>query len=162
MKYYLRAVLVALAALYLHHAALPRLLTADFTPDLTIATAVYFALAAGGAGAVVIGFLMGLAGDLFGWGPLGLGAGVTTLAAAGYGRLRVQIYQGSLLVPAVLTTFAVLVKQALALLFLAIGPAGVALTWGAVGRLGLHLLITALVCFPLYFFYWRFIPPRRY
>ena len=147
--------------LYLHHAVLPRVLTADFTPDLTLTTVVYFALAAGGVASIVVGFLLGFLSDLFGWGPVGLGALVATLAAAVYGRFRVQIYERSLLVPAVLTTFAALVKQILYFALLAFGPAHVNFGWSIVWRLVVGTVVTGLVAFPVFYVYWRLIPPRR-
>jgi rod shape-determining protein MreD len=161
MKYIVRTVLVVAAAFYLHHALLPRVLTADFTPDLTLATVVYIALAAGNVAAVVGGFFLGLASDLFGWGPVGVGALVATLAAAVYGRLRVHIYEYSLVVPAVLVAVAALLKQVLYFVLLAFGPAHVSLTWAVVGRLALSTAVSGVAAVPLFFVYWRLIPPRR-
>ena len=161
MKYIPRTVFVVAAVFYLHHAVLPRLLTVGYTPDLTLITAVYIALAAGNAAAVLGAFLLGLGSDLVGWGPVGVGALVATLAAAIYGRLRVNIYESSLLVPAILVAAAALVKQVLYAVLLAVGPAHISFTWAVAGRIALATLITGAAAVPLFFLYWRLIPPRR-
>jgi rod shape-determining protein MreD len=161
MRSYSLTLVVAAAAAYLQYAVLPRLITVDFTPDLALATVVYVALAAGGVGAVVFGFALGLAGDLLGWGPVGVSALVATVAAAVTGRLRVHLYEYSLLVPVILAAVAALLKQLLAFVLVALGPAPVAFGWSVLGHLLLAGATTGLAGFPLFFLYWRLIPPRR-
>ena len=161
MRIFLRYVIVIAAVVYGHHAVLPRLLPDVLVPDLTLATVVYVALAVGGVPAVVCGFILGLASDLLGWGPVGLGALVGTASAAVFSYFRGQIYEGSLLVPALFAAVAVIVKQTLAFVLVAAFAGPASFGWLVVGKVALAAAATAVVSFPLLFFYWRFLPPRR-
>ena len=161
MRIFLRYVIVIAAVVYGHHAVLPRLLPDVLVPDLTLATVVYVALAVGGVPAVVCGFVLGLASDLLGWGPVGLGALVGTASAAVFSYFRGQIYEGSLLVPALFAAVAVIVKQTLAFVLVAAFAGPASFGWLVVGKVALAAAATAVVSFPLLFFYWRFLPPRR-
>ncbi len=161
MRIFLRYVIVIAAVVYGHLAVLPRLLPDALVPDLTLATVVYVALAVGGVPAVVCGFILGLASDLLGWGPVGLGALVGTASAAVFSYFRGQIYEGSLLVPALFAAVAVIVKQTLAFVLVAAFAGPASFGWLVVGKVALAAAATAVVSFPLLFFYWRFLPPRR-
>jgi len=162
VRLFFRYLLVTTAAVWVDHAVLPRLVPGGFAPNLSLATVVYIALAAGGLRAVVAGFVIGLASDLLGWGPVGLNALVATLAAAVFGRLRGQIYENSLLVPAAMVVLADLVLQLLSFVLAAAATGPVSFGWAVVGRVVLVPLITGLTCFPLFFAYWRLLPPPRY
>lgn len=161
MRIFLRYVVVLAAAVYAHHAVAPRLLPDALVPDLTLATVVYVALAVGGVPAVVLGFILGLASDLLGWGPVGLGALVGAVSASVFSYFRGQIYEGSLLVPAIFAAVAVIVKQTFAFVLVAAFAGPASFGWPVVGKIALAAAATAVVSFPLLFFYWRFLPPRR-
>jgi rod shape-determining protein MreD len=156
-----RYVLTIAAVVYVDHAVLPRLLPEGVAPDLTLATIIYLALAIGGVSAVAAGFALGLISDLLGWGPVGVGALIGTLAAAIFSYFRGQIYERSLLAPAIFTALAFILKKALILALLAVTAGPVTVGWPVVGRAGVAALLTAATAFPLLFFYWRFLPPRR-
>jgi rod shape-determining protein MreD len=161
LRIFLRYVIVLAAAVYVHQAVAPRLLPDAAVPDLTLATVVYVALAVGGVPAVVCGFILGLASDLLGWGPVGLGALVATAAAATFSYFRGQIYEGSLLIPAAFAAVAVIVKQVLSFVLVAAFAGPASFGWMVVGHIALAAGVTAAASFPLLFFYWRFLPPRR-
>jgi rod shape-determining protein MreD len=161
VRKFLRYVLVAAAVVYGHHALLPRLLPEAAVPDLTLATVVYVALALGGVTAVACGFLLGLASDLLGWGPVGVGALTGTLAAAAFSYFRGQIYEKSLLVPAVFAAAAAVVRLLLSYALLAATAGPVSFGWHVVGRLALGAAATGAASVPLLFVYWRILPPRR-
>ncbi len=161
LRIFLRYVVVLAAAVYVHHAVAPRLLPDAAVPDITLATVVYVALAVGGVPAVVCGFILGLASDLLGWGPVGLGALVGTVSAAVFSHFRGRIYEGSLLVPAIFAAAAVIVKQTLAFVLVAAAAGPASFGWLVVGKVALAAAVTAVFSFPLLFFYWRFLPPRR-
>jgi rod shape-determining protein MreD len=157
----IRYVVVVATVVYLHHALVPRILPDTFVPDLTLITVVYIALARGGVTAVVCGFVLGLASDLFGWGPVGLGALIGTVSGAVFSYFRGQIYEGSLLAPAAFATGAVIIKQILSFVLVAIAAGPVSFGWHVVGQWGLGAAATAVAAFPLLFFYWRLMPARR-
>jgi rod shape-determining protein MreD len=161
LRIFLRYVVVLAAAVYVQHAVAPRLLPDALVPDLTLATVVYVALAVGGVPAVVLGFILGLASDLLGWGPVGAGALVGTISAAAFSYFRGQIYEGSLVVPAAFAAVSVLVKQFLTFALLAAFAGPISFGWNVVGKTALAAASTAAFAFPLFFFYWRFLPPRR-
>ncbi|UCH77304.1 MAG: rod shape-determining protein MreD [Candidatus Coatesbacteria bacterium] len=161
MRIFTRYVLIIAAVVYVDHAVLPRLLPEGVAPDLTLATIIYLALAVGGVAAVAAGFALGLISDLLGWGPVGVGALIGTLAGAVFSYFRGQIYERSLLVPAVFTAVAFILKKAITLGLLAGTGAPVTVGWPVVGRAGVAALVTAAAAFPLLFLYWRLLPPRR-
>lgn len=161
MRIFIRYVVVAAAVVYIHHAVAPRLLPDAAVPDLTLATVVYIALAVGGVPAVVSGFILGLASDLYGWGPVGVGALVGTVSAAAFSHFRGQIYERSLLVPAIFAAAAVAVKQLITFALLAATAGPISFGWHVVGKTALAAGATALFTFPLLFIYWRILPPRR-
>ncbi len=147
--------------MYVYFSVAPRVLPAPAVPDLALATVVYLALAIGGATAVVSGFILGLTSDLFGWGPVGVGALVGTLAGAAFSYFRGQIYERSLLVPALFAAFAFAAKQLLSFALLAATAGPVSFGWHVVGRTALGAAATAAFSFPLLFLYWRILPARR-
>jgi len=161
VRVFFRYVLIIAAVVYVDHAVLPRLLPEGLAPDLTLATIIYLALAVGGVSAIAAGFALGLISDLLGWGPVGVGALIGTLAGAVFSYFRGQIYERSLLAPAIFTAVAFIVKKAVILALLA-GTAGpLTVRWPVIGRAGVAALVTAAAAFPLLFFYWRLLPPRR-
>jgi rod shape-determining protein MreD len=149
------------AVVYLHHALVPRILPDNLVPDLTLVTVIYIALARGGVPAVVCGFALGLASDLFGWGPVGLGALVGTVSGAVFSYFRGQIYEGSLLAPTAFATGALIIKQVLGFILVAVAAGPVSFGWHVVGQWALGAAATAVVAFPLLFLYWRLLPARR-
>jgi rod shape-determining protein MreD len=161
VRIFLRYVVVLAAVVYGHHAVLPRILPEAAVPDLTLATVVYLAFALGGVPAIACGFVLGLFSDLLGWGTVGVGALTGTLAGATFSYFRGQIYEKSLLVPAVFAAAAVVFKQILSYALVAATAGPVSFGWHVVGRFALAALITAACTVPLLFFYWRVLPPRR-
>ena len=161
MRVFLKYLFVLAAVVYGHHAVLPRVLPETFVPDLTLASVVYLALAVGGIPAVVCGFVLGLASDLLGWGAVGVGALTGTLAAAAFSYFRGQIYEKSLLVPAVFAAAAAVVRLILNYALLAATAGPVSFGWYVVGRIALGAAVTAAASIPLLFVYWRVLPPRR-
>ncbi len=161
MRIFLRYVVVLSAAVYVQHAVAPRLLPDVLVPDFTLATVIYVALAVGGVPAVVLGFILGLTSDLLGWGPVGAGALVGTISAAAFSYFRGQIYEGSLVVPAAFAGVSALVKQFLTFALLAALAGPVSFGWHVVGKAALATVATAAFAFPLFFVYWRLLPPRR-
>jgi len=115
----------------------------------------------GGIPAVVCGFVLGLASDLLGWGPVGVGALVGTLAAAAFSYFRGQIYEKSLVVPSVFAAAATLFKLILGYILLAATSGLVSFGWHVVGRIALGAGTTAVASIPLLFAYWRLLPQRR-
>ena len=161
MRIFLRYVVVVAAVVYGHLALLPRVLPEAAVPDLTMATVVYLALSLGGIPAVVCGFILGLASDLLGWNPVGVGALVGTLAAAAFSYFRGQIYEKSLLVPSIFAAAASVFKLILSYTLLAATSGLVSFGWHVVGRLALGAATTAVASIPLLFAYWRILPQRR-
>lgn len=161
MRIFLRYVIVIAAVVYGHHAVLPRILPEAAVPDLTLTTVVYLALALGGVPAIVCGFILGLASDLLGWGVVGVGALTATLAAAAFSYFRGQIYEKSLLVPAVFAAAATVAKHILSYTLIAATAGPVSFGWAVVGRLALGAAATMAASIPLLFVYWRILPPRR-
>jgi rod shape-determining protein MreD len=161
LRIFLRYVVVVAAAVYVHHAVAPRLLPDVLVPDLTLATVVYVALAVGGVPAVVCGFILGLTSDLYGWGPVGVGALIGTISGAAVSYFRGQIYEGSLLVPAVFAAAAVIAKQLVTFALLAATAGPLSFGWHVLGKTALAAGATAFFTFPLLFVYWRVLPPRR-
>ena len=161
MRIFIRYVFVIAAVMYVHVSVAPRILPTTAVPDLALATVVYVALAVGGVTAVVSGFILGLTSDLFGWGPVGVGALVGTLAGAAFSYFRGQIYERSLLVPALFAAFAVIAKQLVTFALLAATAGPVSFGWHVMGRTALGAGVTAAFSFPLLFLYWRILPPRR-
>jgi rod shape-determining protein MreD len=147
--------------MYVHVSVAPRLLPDAAVPDLTLATVVYIALAVGGVPAVVCGFILGLTSDLLGWGPVGVGALIGTISGAAFSYFRGQIYERSLLVPALFAASAFVAKQFLSFVLLAATAGPVSFGWHVVGRTALGAGATAAFSFPLLFLYWRILPPRR-
>jgi rod shape-determining protein MreD len=160
LRIFFRYAVVLAAAVYVQHAVAPRLLPDVLVPDLTLATVVYVALAVGGVPAVVLGFVLGLASDLLGWGPVGAGALVGTISAAAFSYFRGQIYEGSLVVPAAFAAVSALAKQFLTFALLAAFAGPVSFGWHVFGKAALAAGSTAAFSFALFFFYWRFLPPR--
>ena len=161
MRTFLRYFVVVAVVVYLHQAVLPRFLPGGAVPDLTLASVVYIALAVGGVPAIIAGFLLGLAADLFGWGPLGLNAFVATIAAFAVGRLRGQIYENSLLFPAFFAVVAFLAREVLAFVLSAVFAGPLSFGWRVVGQLALGAAVTGAASFPLSFIYWRVLPVRQ-
>ncbi len=146
---------------YIHRAVLPRFLPTPYVPELTLATVVYLAVAVGGIRSLFFAFVLGLASDLLGWGPVGLGALVATLTAAAYAPLRGRIYENSLLVPAALTALAALAQGVLSLIIFVLAPGAVSLAGSDILRLVAAALVAGAASLPLFFIYWRLLPPRR-
>ncbi len=161
MRIFIRYVFVIAAVMYVDVGVAARLLPTAAVPDFALATVVYLALAVGGVTAVVSGFILGLASDLFGWGPVGVGALVGTLAGAAFSYFRGQIYERSLLVPVLFAALASVAKQLLSFALLAATAGPVSFGWHVVGRTALAAGATAAFSLPLLFLYWRILPPRR-
>lgn len=159
MRLFIRYCAVLAVTVYVGHAVLPRVVPAGWEPDMTAATIVYVALAVGGVRALLTGFILGLVADLFGWGPVGVGALAGTATAAACGLLHGQIYENSIAAPAAVAALAALVKGALMLAVAAAFAGLLGGGWALVGRLAACALATGVVAAPLYFLFWRIIPP---
>ena len=97
-----RAPLVVLTALVLHLVVLSRLRVAGVMPDLMLLVGIAAGLTGGPSRGAAVGFVSGLALDLFLQTPLGLSALVFTLVGFAVGTLETGILRASWWIPVVI------------------------------------------------------------
>lgn len=96
-----RAPLVVLTALILHLAVLSRLRVAGVMPDLMLLVAIAAGFTGGPSRGATVGFVSGMALDLFLQTPLGLSALVFTLVGFAVGTVETGILRSSWWIPVV-------------------------------------------------------------